>query len=152
MRSWLIVAAGCAHSATHAPIVARMERHECLEANDCPVYTVTAFGDGTIEYDGARHVAVTGHHIRRVTPATISELEREFARIDFLHLPSYPRSDCTDLAVVTLSYNGKTLHHNHGDTAAPVGLFALENLFDQRLGTAPWVGHPRYLAIPSCRR
>ena len=133
--------------ATTAPVVATMVREECLE--DCPVYEVTLYRDGVVEYRGRRHVKATGRRVGRVTAAAIAELEAELARVGFARLRDYPHMDCTDLPGVRLTYQGKTLDHYHGDIAAPMDLFALEATFDRVAETARWVGNA-FVFVPWC--
>jgi hypothetical protein len=146
----VLVGAACGPRgpASKAPVVATMVREACLD--DCPVYTVTLYRDGVVEYHGKYHVAKTGRHVGKVDPAVVANVEAVLERAAFARVPDYSQADCYDLPGVKLTYRGRTLDHYHGDRAAPMELYVLEHELDELIGTARWVGTPRIIFGPWC--
>jgi hypothetical protein len=144
---WLVLAGCAVGPASTAPVVATMVRDDCLDG--CPVYAVTLYRDGVVEYRGRRNVHATGRRVARVTAAAIAELEAAFARVGFARLRSYSHMDCTCLASATITYQGRTIDHYHGDTAAPSALFELEAAIDRVANTERWTRRD-YLYVPWC--
>ena len=61
----------------HAPL-ATLERTDCY--GTCPVYKVTVFRDGTIEYVGSRYVKVTGKALGQISEDQVDKLEDLFLK------------------------------------------------------------------------
>jgi len=149
--AWLVVVMGCgagAHAppASTAPLIVRMERGGvCFPAEVCPSYTLALYGDGVVEYDGERDTSITGQRRGRIDRATMNQLEGQLARVVPALRDAYPSSDCTDQAVVTLTYRGRVIHHDFGDRAAPFELYEIENLFDALVQSERWIGRSIFL-------
>jgi hypothetical protein len=146
-QGWAIavVLTACGARAPRGPasttaVVASLERLECF--GECPIYKVTVYADGTVQYDGKDHVKVKGRRVWQIEPATIEHLRESFARVEFGALPDYPNSDCTDLPRVVLALDGHEVRHNLGDAKAPEELQELEITFDMLVKDQDVVGPP----------
>ncbi|HUJ57557.1 MAG TPA: DUF6438 domain-containing protein [Kofleriaceae bacterium] len=142
MRALLvIVVAACTHTATPDTFV-RLEQTECL--GRCPVYTLTLYADGAVEYEGKRFVP-TGKRWRTARPQEIARL-MELAE----HTPDWtcdPARIVTDQpeSIITVSRHHQTrrIVHDHGDPCAPASLERLEGDLDLEGGTAHFLsGNP----------
>ena len=135
------VSAAPAHD--HAPL-ATLERSECYTV--CPVYKLTVYRDGTIEYTGTRNVKVTGKALGQITEAQVDKLEDLFLRYQYLQFkPNYRHSHITDMPSVSMSYTpaggtAKTVTHDLGDEDAPVALHRIEHSIDKLVRIERWVG------------
>ena len=114
----------------------RLERTECL--GDCPVYRVTLYQGGAVEYVGGAH-APPGTAWRQIAAAEVERLMTAVEQVAPWHCPpdrivtDYPQS------IVTVSRAGRQrrIVHDHGDPCAPRPLLGLEGEID-RAG-----GHPQ---------
>jgi hypothetical protein len=121
----------------------RLARGACF--GSCPVYTVTVYGDGTVVWQGESYVQVPGSRITRISPDRVRDLIALFQKVNGTALgTSYDHYMMTDSssARTTLVVQGqaKTISHYHGDWSAPARLDILEDLIDQVLNTAQWIG------------
>jgi hypothetical protein len=122
-------------------LLAELSRGGCY--GTCPIYTVTVYDDGRVEYKGERDVEVIGARADRLDDATLAALRGAFDGADFEKLSDFVRNDCTDLPTVEIRYGDKTVHHYHGDRSAPEALWKLEQKLDELVKSARWVGeHP----------
>jgi hypothetical protein len=139
-----LLLAACAHTpkgpASKTPVVLWMERQGCY--GECPIYRVTLYRDGTVQYDGEEYVKVKGRRIGHVDPATFGDLAQRFADADWAHATDFKAYDCTDLPTVLVSFDAKTIEHYWGDSKAPEALGELEAQIDGYLHTEDWVGAP----------
>lgn len=113
----------------------------------CPVYSVHLYGDGRVEYNGARYVGVLGIRNYRVEPSAILGLARKFYEKGFFNFCSFYREPATDLPTVNTSVQiaGKTkLVSVYGDTA-PEGLEELDEQIEQVAKLTP-------LVAPECTK
>jgi hypothetical protein len=129
--------------------VITLERSECFGA--CPVYTLTIYDNGKVEYEGLRAVKHKGKAEGQITVKAVEELVREFEKIDYFNLASYSveGKHCpqlwTDFPTVTTSLNWKgkkkTVVHNHGcrGNAVLEKLDQLEIKIDEVANTKCWV-------------
>jgi hypothetical protein len=140
----LITGYPCAHDLSG--VIITLERTMCF--GKCPVYTLTIYGDGTVNYEGKKHVAVMGSQMARISENKVSQLIDEFMRINYFSLKdSYTRRGMTDMpsAITSIRIGGreKTVHHYYGDRTAPPELKELEKKIDQIAGSAMWVKRTR---------
>lgn len=145
MRAWLIVIASCAACGpiapvreSRAPIVAALVREPCLDG--CPIYAVTIYADGTVQYDGVGNVDVVGRRVSHVDAQAIATLRERFADSGWAQTGAIPWGGCYDLATVTVTLDGKTLHWMLGDQVVPSNIAGLDFTIDTVAGTDRWVG------------
>lgn len=143
----LAIVACAHHPASKAPILAVMERSPCL--GECPVYTVTVYEDGVVEYEGRWHVKREGFVVADGSLQMLRAIRHAFARADFVRLADHSQPRCTDQPTVKLTYRGRTIKHDHGDPSAPERLFVLEDSIDRILDTRRWVGRG-WVYFPAC--
>src|ERR1044072_6192526 len=53
---------------------------------ECPAFSIEIRGDGTVIYNGEKGVKVTGRREHKITKEKVSELVREFYRVNFFSL------------------------------------------------------------------
>ena len=124
-------------------LLASLERTACY--GTCPIYKVTVYRDGDIEWAGEKFVKVVGAAQGHATGEQLDKLRAAFARADYASLrDKYEAYDVTDnpSAVTSFSDGGrvKTVSHYYGDMHAPAALGTLETAIDEILQTTRWVG------------
>ena len=130
--------------------VITLERTACY--GTCPVYKLTIYDDGTVEYEGLEFVKKTGKAQGQITKDALEDLIREFEKIDYFKLGDSYRSEgknCPEYwtdhptAITSLNWQGKkkTIHHYHGCRGTTVleQLTALENKIDEVVNTKQWI-------------
>ena len=123
-------------------VLATLVRRPCY--GRCPVYQVSVYRDGTIEYVGYSHVAVCDVSTR-LDMAQVAALRLMFERNRFFSFKAeYLDADMTDASGAKLAYQPipgmvKTVDHDHGDMKAPSALLEIEDEFDRIVGTERWM-------------
>jgi hypothetical protein len=151
----LVMACGAAsHTATppadpagsagsHEPL-ATLERTACY--GFCPVYKVTIFRDGVVEYDGEQFVKVQGRATGHLGARQLAELDALFQQNGYLQLASsYQKQTVTDLPSAFTSYSPapgrtKSVKHYLGDWSAPEALTRVEEGIDRIVHIEQWIG------------
>ena len=106
----------------------------------CPVYRVTVFGTGEVEYFGEAHVAKAGAHRWRISRRRLDRLAGAFARARYFRLEDgYTSREFTDApgCLTSIEYqdgSSKSIDHYHGDPTAPDALTELEDEIDRIVG------------------
>jgi len=122
--------------------VITLERTMCF--GTCPVYKLTIYGDGTIAYEGKKHVKEQGNRTTRISEDKVRELISEFERIGYFKLrDSYVARGMTDMpsaiTSITIGSRTKTVGHYYGDKSAPKELKELEKMIDVISGSSRWI-------------
>jgi uncharacterized protein DUF6438 len=133
-----------------APLPAiTLERTACF--GGCPVYTLSVFHTGEVQYEGKAHVrkvgAAAGKVPRERVDALLSELERG-GYFTFADRYTSPESTCgryaTDSpsAITSVKVGGRTkrIVHDYGCGAAPGALVVLERRIDEAVNSGQWTG------------
>ena len=136
----LITVYPCAHDLSG--VIITLERTMCF--GKCPVYTLTIYGNGTVNYEGKKHVTVMGSQKASISEKKVSQLIDEFMRINYFSLQdSYVRRGMTDMpsaiTSIRIGSREKTVRHYYGDRTAPPELKQLESRIDEIVGSARWV-------------
>ncbi|HEX2691137.1 MAG TPA: DUF6438 domain-containing protein [Kofleriaceae bacterium] len=132
-------------SPRHEPL-ATLERTPCF--GFCPVYKVTIFRDGIVDYEGIRFVKTQGHATGHLDAGQLVQLRALFQQNGYLQLASsYQRPDVTDLPSVYTSYSPapdqtKSIRHYLGDRSAPEALTRVEEGIDRIVNIEQWIGTP----------
>lgn len=127
-------------------VLATLQRMPCYGA--CPVYTMTVYRDGLVEYDGVRYVKTKGKATGRITLAQVDAIDTLFVDNHYTTLDdSYEQVEITDAASANTSYRAldghvKHIGHYHGDRHAPAILSTIEDSFDELVGIEQWIGTP----------
>lgn len=135
-------------AAAGAPVVT-LERQPCF--GTCPVYRVAVSGDGTVSFEGRRHVTHLGTATASLpAPAVdslLAELEAggyfEFADRYEASQPAcglYATDSPVVITSVTMAGRTKEVRHDYGCAEAPPELGRLERRIDEVAGTARWTG------------
>jgi len=120
-----------------------LERTACF--GSCPVYTVTIYTDGTVEYNGTQFVDVKGAQTTTIDPATVQQLIAGFEAAGYFDWKDrYMDMHVTDQAYITTSVTRdgvtKKIERYVGDSSAPLALPYLENWIDLAAQTNQWTG------------
>lgn len=158
-RALVLVAAACGGTPPPAPIsnnrTPTAARHEPMAAIErtacfgwCPVYKVTVYRDGTVDYDGGNFVKTTGHATGSLAPDQIAALDELFRRHHYLDLrDAYEEYHVTDMPSVYTSctpqgQTTKRVKHYLGDDSAPHDLTEVEDGIDRIVHIEQWIGTP----------
>jgi hypothetical protein len=134
--------AGLTAPADLADVEIRLRRTACF--GTCPVYVVTAYGNGVVVWQGEGHVAVRGTRITTVGTGALRQLLAEFEKAGYFALKDeYNEYTVTDnpSALTFLKRGGrsKSIDHYYGDRTAPARLLILERRIDEILNTGRWI-------------
>jgi hypothetical protein len=118
-----------------------LERVRCL--GNCPDYTVTILGDGSVHYEGKAYVRVEGIRKRTIPASDVNKLIRVLVDEDFLHWDEKTEL-CVDYPEVriTASLDGQRKQVLEG-CSAPGKVLTLAGKIDAISGTTGWVGNVR---------
>jgi len=119
-----------------------LERTMCF--GTCPVYTLTIYGDGRVEYEGKKFVKVTDMQKTTIPQDKVNQLIDEFEKAGYFSMKdSYESYEITDLpyAITSLTLNGKAkrIKHYYGDSSAPKALSDLESKIDNAVNSEQWI-------------
>ncbi|HEX9951997.1 MAG TPA: DUF6438 domain-containing protein [Rubricoccaceae bacterium] len=133
------------------PTVVTLERTACF--GWCPVYTVTAFADGRVAFEGREHVATVGAAEGRVDPAVVAGLVAQAEAADHAGYPDAltrgsdacerVSTDGPTATTTVRTASGVSRVEHYGGCrgfAGEVALTAFEAEVDRALETAAWVG------------
>ena len=129
--------------APHAPL-ATIARTACF--GWCPVYKLTVYRDGTVEYEGEQYVKTQGKATGHLAPDRVAQLDQLFTSHGYLGLADkYEDYSVTDMPSVLTSYTPaggatKTVSHYLGDGHAPKALGEVEDGIDKIVGVEQWIG------------
>jgi len=107
-----------------------MERHPCF--GSCPVYSLTIYGNGTVNYEGFDFVNPMGKKTIQISPDTVSELVDRFYEIDYFSLndryetPAFDHSAVS--TTITIDNYSKSVY-NYAKKG-PQKLQSLEKMID----------------------
>jgi hypothetical protein len=133
---------GGAPTGAHEPL-ATIERTACF--GWCPIYKLTVFRDGVVEYEGEDFVKTKGKATGRLAPEALAALDELFATHGYLALDdAYTDYSVTDMPSVNTSYSSggrtKAIKHYLGDSKAPAALAEVENGIDRIVHVEQWIG------------
>jgi len=159
LRLFLVVAAACGGAPApaaalsntasgpdvhgHEPL-ATLERTGCF--GWCPVYKVTMFRDGVLDYDGRHYVKTMGPTSAHISPEQIAALDALFQNNGYLEFKdAYLDVRVTDMPSAYTSYSPaggatKSIRHAHGDPTAPKQLTTVEDGIDRIIEIEQWIG------------
>jgi hypothetical protein len=130
-------------AAAHEPL-ATIERTACH--GFCPIYKVTVFRDGAVDYEGTRFVKTKGSAQGKLAPEQLAALDQLFQSNHYLGLhDAYEEYKVTDMPSIHTSYvpaggKAKTVRHYVGDRSAPSELTAVEQGIDWIVDIEHWIG------------
>jgi hypothetical protein len=129
-------------------VVITLERTACF--GRCPVYSLTIFGNGRVEYYGEEYVEITGTQTAQITQDEVRELVDVFYRIKYFNLHDEYRFEFsihgvwisvtdqpTEITSITINGFRKQVLDYY---AAPEKLKDLEDKIDEIAGTERWIG------------
>ena len=142
------VAASASRSPRRTKVIT-LQRTRCFGA--CPVYKLTIFSDGRVNYEGIKFVRRIGKATGRISRAKLNDLVEEFTNIYYFNLPaSYTpgTKQCpqvvTDMpsAITSLAWQRRShsINHYHGcrGPSALELLTELENKIDEVVNVKKW--------------
>jgi hypothetical protein len=153
----ILVVSGCGGGKPRPPLqglsTAAPPRHEHLASiqrthcyGTCPVYQLTVYRDGVVEYDGGEFVKVQGKAAGKLGPREVTALEELFRKHGYLKLAdSYEAAAFTDAASIYTAYTPeggkrKEVKHYLGDLDSPPGLHEIEEGFEKLVKIERWIG------------
>jgi hypothetical protein len=125
-------------------LLASLRRTACL--GQCPVYTVTIFRDGLVEYEGESFVKAAGKVSAQLDRAQLVAIDELFARNGYLVLgDAYDDHGVMDFPWAYTSYrpsgcSTKSIAHYYGDPDAPRALVVIEDGLDRIVDIEQWIG------------
>ena len=129
--------------------VITLERTVCF--GFCPVYMLTIYSDGRVEFNGQQNVKITGKQISQLTPEQVKELLDLFEKANYFELEDEYTAPVTDLpsTITSLTLGGqyKSIRNYGGcldgsPVPAPSALCELETRIDEVANTTQWIGTP----------
>jgi len=109
----------------------------------CPIYTVSVFASGQIEFNGLAFTCAKGKQSAQIERDVANELLGDLEDAGFFALAWARGALIADApsATTTLVRNGRThrTERNHGDPLAPRVLRRMEQVIDEVSGTARWL-------------
>lgn len=139
----LIALAVLPAAAQERQVALTLERTACFGA--CPIYTVTIYTDGTVEYHGERFVTTEGEQTGSIDPETVQQLIAGFEAAGYFDWnDEYTNMGVSDLPTIITSVtrDGETrqITRYAGDESAPFALPYLETWIDLAARTSQWTG------------
>lgn len=133
-------------SASDEQVVIKLERSMCF--GQCPSYTVTIHGDGSVVYVGRDYVHVKGEQHGTAQRADVARLVDMFERAHFFDLKDQYSAMITDNPTYSVTYerNGrsKTVEDYVGQEAGmPQAVTDIEQEIDRVAHTEKWVSTPK---------
>ncbi|MBI3244024.1 MAG: hypothetical protein HYZ49_17210 [Chloroflexi bacterium] len=134
----------------YSDLVITLQRTPCF--GTCPIYKLTVYGDGRVEYEGEQFVAVEGTQTATITADQVKALAAAFEQANYFTLPDNYTALVTDLptTITSVTFNGQTKTiENYGGcfeeidslNKAPQALCDFEALIDTVTNSAQWVGN-----------
>ena len=122
-----------------APAKISLERTMCF--GRCPVYKLTVYSDGKVEYEGKDFVKEKGARRSRISEKDFRKLMKKVEEIGFFEFKDRYDGRITDLptriTTVTKGDVSKTVRNYYG---GPESLSDLEQLIDEVTNSAQWTG------------
>ena len=120
-------------------VVITMRRGACF--GRCPIYTVSIYGSGRVEFRGDKFVAQEGIYTDSIPPEQVNRLVHALHTMGFFTMQDrYDNRYITDLPATTTSFeSGATTKSVYNYYGAPAELRAIERLIDQTAGTERWI-------------
>ncbi len=111
----------------------------------CPIYKLTVFRDGTVEYTGERFVKTTGAATWTITQTEVAAIETLFADAHYGELrDKYLSYDVTDgpSTITSHTRDGRTkrIEHYSGDQTSPKELVRVEEGLDKLVHIEKHIG------------
>ncbi len=126
-------------------VLATLERTACY--GTCPIYKMTIFSNGRVEWQGEEFVKVKGKASATLSVAELSALKAAFRDAKYFDLgDGFDCYEVTDHPSANTSYDDgsrkKSIKHYHGCKSKPgiEALSALEAKIDQIVKSDRWVG------------
>lgn len=95
----------------------------------CPVFKLTAYSNGRVQYEGQRFVEKTGRDSFLLTADELGRLRSKVAAVNLWQYPDRIQSDVMDAPSATLTaYDGSRSKSVSGSIDRPAPLLELENL------------------------
>ncbi|MBL4710676.1 MAG: hypothetical protein JKY48_19800 [Flavobacteriales bacterium] len=118
--------------------VARIQRTPCF--GKCPVYTLTVFNDGRVEYFGKRNTPRDGRFETKVDEAVLNDIKAKAGEFGFFELNNiYDKQAITDIpSTITSVRNGDEMKTVINRFEGPNNLRSFERYFDGLFEDLDW--------------
>jgi len=123
--------------------LASIERTACF--GWCPIYKLTVYRDGVVEYDGDSYVKTKGKATGQLTVEQLTAIDELFQKNGYMGFAdTYTDASVTDMPSVHTSYSAggktKSIQHYLGDQHAPEQLSTVEEGLDHIVQVERWIG------------
>ncbi len=128
-------------------VVITLERTMCL--GECPVYSLTIYGNGLVMYKGEKYVGVVGQKTTTLSQRQVEQLVEAFYRTNYFSLKdSYEYKEMADgvtLTVTDLPWTYTSIEVDgtykrvENYFGGPDKLAELENLIDEVVNSQQWL-------------
>ncbi len=122
----------------HGIIEIGLRRSPCF--GKCPVYRVTMYDDGRLEYVGKQHVERLGRHTGRINAGEFQALAAFIREVNFMALEDRYATPltCQSTVYTTVVMDGVRKEVSNYGGGGPAVLEALEERIDELLLEAEW--------------
>jgi hypothetical protein len=123
--------------------VLQLRRAGCAP-DDCPVYSVSVFMDGTLIYEGRSNVAVVGERRARLSPQRLNALIGAAGEAHFLDMPESccvcPDAKRSRLVMIDYrpGFSQQSVLHDEGCKSAPPAMSAFANAIERLTEVHRW--------------
>ncbi len=109
--------------------IIKMSKNPCF--GKCPIYNMTIFTDGQVEFKGQRFTNKLGTYSKQISTEVVKSLVKELNEMDFLNMQNNYPSKLPDLPKTNITYHpdSNTTKTVTGDNQRPEALLA----FDKKL-------------------
>lgn len=127
LASLLLLAAGKCGKTREARSLVAMESGACF--GFCPVFKLTALGDGLVYFEGIRYTEKIGKDSFNLTAGELKNLKAKVREVNLWQYPDNVETHVADAPYVTLTaWEGKKVKTVKGSIDRPAPLLELENL------------------------
>jgi hypothetical protein len=123
-----------------------LDRSVCY--GNCPAYSLSVYGNGSVNYGGKSFVAVKRNQVSTVSQEDVQTLLDKANEIGYFGLKDKYTAPLPDLPTTITSITIEGVKKRIVDYAgAPDGLKAFEEMIDQISGSAKWVECPNGMVM-----
>ena len=118
--------------------VFELKKERCF--GDCPVYTLSIYENGIVQYDGIAFTKKEGLHTKKININEVRKLAKEFEDAGFFDFKNAYRSNIPDLQTISIMFNDEGLVKTISgkEDGRPEALLDLEAKLDAIANSDGW--------------
>ncbi len=117
--------------------VVEMEKGPCF--GDCPMFTLTVYANGLVQYRGEEYTDKEGTHLKTISQNDLRKLIKAFRDTNFFGFENAYPSNIPDRQTVTITfYDDNQVKTVAGKDNRPEQLLALQQLLDEIAESEDW--------------